>query len=360
LIVEDSPNVGTDDEGVKKFLANERLMTVSNLEGQSGRWVSELDKFVIHPGEWYRFRILSVSVDSHSSSHNVVFGEPDACETAPIAHDGILRFEVPGDIREDNTYGMTTSSRLDLAVRCSKDTTVSVGGTKVVTIEMEQSDHQPDISISPFINGSEKWKSTRPLYLEDLRDLSIDDAVDTWSIKTGETEINDFHFSTDEYYCKDEGEFMYGHVNEWSIESTMHPVHTHMFPMQVVSEGCGIHEVGQFYDTILYQADWREKHPKPCKVRLRFVDVGGRTAIHCHMPQHEDQGSMVFINVSGGDFDVAPNEPRVLTCSSPPCDEPAHVSKTCGPTSINEFQLGDSYNAYDPSISSDPMYIDDS
>merc|ERR1712194_378694 len=63
--------------------------------------------------EWYRLRILMVDVDPNRDSKKITI---DGCDVHAIAHDGVLRFEVPAKARK--TFILTLSSRVDLAVRC--------------------------------------------------------------------------------------------------------------------------------------------------------------------------------------------------------------------------------------------------
>ena len=352
LIVEDadvaviSEEEGGLDEGVRKFLQNEQLLILANMPGIPGRFKSAQTMYHINSNEWYRFRVLTMSIDSHQAQHRLLFDLPAAnsissnaalgskpelpCETRMIAHDGILRFEVPSEIDEDASYDLNGASRIDLAVRCRAGADIMIGGMPVAAIKVttENIDTNPvGLEPSPFNNGGkDSWKSKRPYYLQDLRDEAVSPA-DTWQIKIGEHDINKVGFSTEQKLCSSNG-FKYDHVNEWSILPTMHPLHVHIHPMQIVSsEGCGDHEYGEFYDTILYQSDYKNPQKPPCLVRIRFADVGGLTAIHCHMPQHEDHGAIALIDVEGGPEQAI--YPRVQKCENPPCDEPLDSPASC-------------------------------
>jgi len=344
LIVEDGEDFGTDDAGVKSFMQNEELMVLANMAGIPGKFQSAKTHYHIEKDQWYRFRVLTVSLDSHQSSHNVKFELPLAkrkaytadstyqpCETRAIAHDGILRFKVPAEASEDSTYNLNGASRVDLAVKCNDEADIIVGGEPVAVVKVDgKLDGNIGTKPNPLVNGA-SWNSKRPYYLEDLRGQNVD-ITDTWTVKVGEHDINGAGFSMEQLLCNggNPQSFKYDHVNEWTVERTMHPLHVHIHPMQVVSpEGCGSHEYGEFYDSLLFQG-WRDSNQSTCLVRLRFADVGGLTAIHCHMPQHEDQGSMALINVVGGP--EQPEYPRVYRCKQEPCDEPKEVPTMCAET----------------------------
>merc|ERR1712228_1000621 len=91
-----------------------------------------------------------------------------------------------------------------------------------------------------------------------------------------------------------------------------------MYPLQIVSTGCGEgHEVGEYYDSIVSLSF---DHDKKCVVRVRLVDASGPTIMHCHTFMHEDHGAMGVIHVIDGP--LQPIEPRVQSCfSGEKCDE---------------------------------------
>jgi FtsP/CotA-like multicopper oxidase with cupredoxin domain len=97
--------------------------------------------------------------------------------------------------------------------------------------------------------------------------------------------------------------FIYDRVYEFRIlPATIHPLHLHIYPMQLIGiwrnnalvrQNCGNYRVGEWYDTIMYGID-------TCVVRFRTADYGGKLVFHCHRLDHEDQGAMIWINVTQG------------------------------------------------------------
>lgn len=80
-----------------------------------------------------------------------------------------------------------------------------------------------------------------------------------------------------------------GTVEEWTLTNSSpmdHPVHLHVWPMQVVAEG------GKALD----EAMWRDVVNVPARgqvtVRVAFDRFPGRTVYHCHILDHEDRGMM--------------------------------------------------------------------
>jgi len=345
-IVEDNSNYIQNDIQIQQFLKNEQRMVLANLPGLPGSFMASAASthYSWNSNEWYRLRVLTMSIDSHMTNHNLEFLpivndneyeesssyssiDEHPCETRAIAHDGVLRFTVPAEAA--SKYSLNGASRIDLAIRCHANAHVSVGGTVVASISVGTNE-STSTSPSPFGANGQAWESKRPNYLSDLRQATVS-AADKWAVKVGEHDINGVSFSMEHTMCKNEygGQFTFGTVNEWEIAPTMHPFHVHMYPMQVVSpEGCDAHEYGEFYDSLSYMNDYRNPDKPPCKVRMNFVDVGGLTALHCHMPQHEDQGSLALIDVKG-DHPVQPDYPRVYKCHGDgPCDEPREI-KAC-------------------------------
>ena len=80
-----------------------------------------------------------------------------------------------------------------------------------------------------------------------------------------------------------------GTVEEWTLVNSSpmdHPVHLHVWPMQVVQDG----------DRDLAEPRWQDVVNVPAfgevKVLIAFEDFPGRTVYHCHILDHEDQGMM--------------------------------------------------------------------
>jgi FtsP/CotA-like multicopper oxidase with cupredoxin domain len=83
-----------------------------------------------------------------------------------------------------------------------------------------------------------------------------------------------------------------GSVEEWTLTNTSpmdHPVHLHVWPMQVLES-----DEGTSGDAI-----WRDVVNVPAqgqaRVRIAFDDYAGRSVYHCHILDHEDNGMMGVI-----------------------------------------------------------------
>ncbi|WP_295016082.1 multicopper oxidase family protein [uncultured Micrococcus sp.] len=80
-----------------------------------------------------------------------------------------------------------------------------------------------------------------------------------------------------------------GTVEEWTLVNSSpmdHPMHLHVWPMQVVS-AAGRDVPGPRWQDVVNIPAFGE-----VTVRVAFEDFGGRTVYHCHILDHEDLGMM--------------------------------------------------------------------
>ncbi|WP_298591804.1 multicopper oxidase family protein [uncultured Kocuria sp.] len=80
-----------------------------------------------------------------------------------------------------------------------------------------------------------------------------------------------------------------GTVEEWTLTNSSpmdHPMHLHVWPMQVVADGGRDVAAPRWQDVVNIPAFGE------VTVRVAFDDFGGRTVYHCHILDHEDLGMM--------------------------------------------------------------------
>ncbi|WP_338748313.1 multicopper oxidase family protein [Janibacter alittae] len=80
-----------------------------------------------------------------------------------------------------------------------------------------------------------------------------------------------------------------GTVEEWTLTNSSpmdHPVHLHVWPMQVIEEGQEQVTDPRWQDVVNVPASGS------VKVLIAFDDFTGRTVYHCHILDHEDLGMM--------------------------------------------------------------------
>ena len=347
IVVDENPQaqpVGTTDPKVLDFLTNnERILIVDDTKNNqwAANGLNRRDTFEFVKDQWYRMRVMMVSLNPHGSGGILTFGpkqQQDAtaqCTVYAIAHDGILRRTVPKVPLQDGQapqteFPLTSSSRVDVAIKCQEgtDIPININHSLVASIRVVAGSNN---GATPLEGGTQPWQTARLPYVQDMSSSSSID--NRWSIHVEGTNINGVNWSSHQPLCTgDEDEdFEYGSVQEWTVKGTAtHPMHVHTYPMQIVS-GCGdYHDEGEFYDTILATniRHAGEKTPshhastKKCKVRVHLVDVAGPVLVHCHIFVHAEHGAMGWINVVNGG-PVQPDEPRVHSCPTNMVCDPA-------------------------------------
>jgi FtsP/CotA-like multicopper oxidase with cupredoxin domain len=299
IVVDDNGHdVGTDDPNVLEFLSQEKIMVLDNshdFKSWRANGLAHEETYDFIKDEWYRLRILAVNAESHRDQEIIAFSS-DNCQVHALAHDGIFRFEVPKPDAQSE-FLLTSSSRLDVAIRCSANAEITVGKDTVATIKVDSTSSSS--AATPFESGTDTWQSARLEYTKDLRHVK---PHNWWTAHIDETNINGIGARSHKPLCDDDGnDFTFGTVQSIELRgAATHPFHIHMYPMQVVSKGgaCGDgHEAGEFYDTVVTSGG---SGNRPCMLRLNLVDVAGPATVHCHIFQHAEQGALGYFNVEGG------------------------------------------------------------
>jgi FtsP/CotA-like multicopper oxidase with cupredoxin domain len=235
--------------------------------------------------KWQHWRVLLADRDAKSKTVSVGAN----CEVALLARDGVWRNTVP-KVLADNSIELTGASRADLAVRCSGDSEITVGNDTVGQIFV---DGTLTGQGHPFAADGESnqttWKSGRPWYLRNMRPASPDNFE---TINMGARSVMGSKFDKDipnlELYADG--------LQEWKLKgATNHPFHLHIYHVQVIGD-CGEYEDGEFYDVVAGN----------CTIRFDLdasvpesTVYAGRTIMHCHILEHEDQGAMAWLDVLG-------------------------------------------------------------
>jgi FtsP/CotA-like multicopper oxidase with cupredoxin domain len=236
---------------------------------------------IMPPDTWQHFRILLADRDAKPKTVSI----GSQCEVALMARDGVWRTEAPL-VLGTNSIKITGASRADLAVRCSSNSTISVGTTQVASILVQGSN---DAGPSPYDDdGVSTWGTTRPDYLRDLRGEAVDN---TESVNMGARTINGSRYDNDvpTFALSADG------LQEWSLKGARnHPFHLHIYHVQV-DGACADYEDGEYYDVVANN----------CTIRFDLDTTTssiyeGRTIMHCHILEHEDQGAMGWTDVLGG------------------------------------------------------------
>lgn len=240
--------------------------------------------FCAPANEWQHWRVLLA--DRSGTEKTVGIGSN--CEVALLARDGVWRTTAPKALTS-NSINLTGASRADLAVRCSNDSVITVNGATVANIYVNGAGNT---GVGPYSEGSmgSTWSAIRPAYLRDLRGESGAN-LNSANVQMGARTVNGKKFNHDVPTFS----FPATKVQEWSISgNTQHPFHLHVYHFQ--AQNCsGAYENGEYYDTLT----------SSCKVRFDLnaatsTVYEGRTIMHCHILEHEDQGAMGWLDTLGG------------------------------------------------------------
>lgn len=230
----------------------------------------------VPPDTWVHWRVLLADRDARLKTISV----SESCEVALMARDGVWRTEVP-KLLPAGSITLTGASRADLAVRCSGAATISVGSQTVANVAV---DGAADPYPSPYNEFDFTWTSERPDYLEDLRGPS---PAHTESVNMGARTINGSKWDhmVPTFTLATQG------IQEFRLKgATNHPFHLHVYHVQVQGN-CGDFEDGEYYDVVAGN----------CTIRFDLTPdtaYSGRTVMHCHILEHEDQGAMGWADVT--------------------------------------------------------------
>ncbi|MDH3403538.1 MAG: MopE-related protein [Acidobacteriota bacterium] len=244
----------------------------------------------VPPDTWQHWRILVADRDARTKTISI----GSQCEVALMARDGVWRTEVPL-VLTDNSIHLTGASRADLAVRCSGDSDLTVDNEVVANVFV---DGTPDSGPDPYDANGLAWSVPRPTYLRDLRGETPSNAE---TVNMGARTINGNKFDIDEPTFT----LPAADLQEWTLKGARnHPFHLHVYHVQA-AEDCAEYESGEYYDVVAQN----------CRIRFDLnkntsTVYQGRTIMHCHILEHEDQGAMGWAKIGGpGDGIPAPTYP---------------------------------------------------
>lgn len=285
----------------------------------NGQWKP---KMTIDEGKWHRFRFVFASIEQRVE----VFPEGDKfgaayCEFQLLAKDGIYLHDAPRTI---NRIYLVSGSRADVAVSC----TCPWWRRPCQTSLLYEAKWEPMGlgSIAPAMAGSngelirivtgkaglgtknspelQSFSVRRPCYLADLRQAEVP-AHNHHDV--GLPQVYPMKVTFDgkgsvwgHQVPEPMGTISVGDVQEWTLSGIRyHPFHTHVFPFQVV----------QIWNDPYYVAgDWQDTMlpvgSSSAKVRLNIDKFTGKMIAHCHILEHEDNGMMGFVEVTGNEGDT--------------------------------------------------------
>ena len=84
-------------------------------------------------------------------------------------------------------------------------------------------------------------------------------------------------------------------VEIFQVNSVEHPLHLHIFPMQVI-DTCPGYKIGEYYDSIMTISSGPQD-PNSCRLRFTAATHIGKVMLHCHILKHSDNGAMMWLEI---------------------------------------------------------------
>lgn len=256
----------------------------TNFRVVNGQYQPEVS---MQPGEWQRWRI----VWGHwlRDSLNFKFASGSSCEMQLLAKDGIYLQDYP---RAVTVLPIPVGGRADVMVRCS------TAGTKTVLDFDDLTLFTVNVSGETVSSTDlESWTPTVPAYLTDLTSTPADEGCACQTQFTGCNSgggvcVNQKSFNSS-YYIHT---VAFGSVVERQLRAHWgHPYHQHVYPFQIVDGVAGFSDA-YGHATYFQMGDWhdviRTDRKQTLYVRYRADVHTGVVMLHCHILDHEDEGTM--------------------------------------------------------------------
>eukprot|EP00403_Amphidinium_massartii_P039103 CAMPEP_0178435136 /NCGR_PEP_ID=MMETSP0689_2-20121128/33774_1 /TAXON_ID=160604 /ORGANISM="Amphidinium massartii, Strain CS-259" /LENGTH=687 /DNA_ID=CAMNT_0020057203 /DNA_START=33 /DNA_END=2096 /DNA_ORIENTATION=+ len=294
---------------------------------------------------WHRFRMVYAAVEQSINFEVTGSDNGGACQFQLLAKDGVYLPTFPRSI----TYAaLFPGARADIAVSCTCTTypcTINIGssgGNRRLAPRRLQKPPPPGgdggappdapggdmatadylaLTITETANGvvADLPATTvdRPCYLVDLQGVTVPQAQrGSLALQGGERRVQ--WNGAGESMTYDAVHANGGTKHTWPAIATLtvgnvyeitvtgahaHPLHMHINPYQIVELPGGPYEdgyfqVGDWHDTLLIDALGGQN---TVTVRTHLDYFTGKLVIHCHILEHEDEGMMAFIDVTGTD-----------------------------------------------------------
>mmetsp|Transcript_4336 Transcript_4336/g.10282 ORF Transcript_4336/g.10282 Transcript_4336/m.10282 type:complete len:557 (+) Transcript_4336:376-2046(+) len=277
-------------------------------------------KVSIKEGRWHRLRIAKAAPEWHTT----LFLETDECEFKLLAKDGVYLNE---GVRPISRIYLGSGSRADVAVRCFVPEAVRTVWkkerymSKLMFSSWEQrlaafltpEDNQTGelLSFSVIPDWKCKWDEDlapfsvrRPCYLADLRnapEADIQRNQHTLTLTNNGPQMQLFLDGVRYIWGHETPEaaltLPVGELVEFNVTDGLHlhVFHSHVNPSQIISTDLEDpwYKVGDWHDTIF--AGVADKFV----IRQNLDYFTGRIVMHCHLLTHEDNGMMLYWNITG-------------------------------------------------------------
>eukprot|EP00931_Biecheleriopsis_adriatica_P055184 TRINITY_DN3256_c0_g1_i5.p1 TRINITY_DN3256_c0_g1~~TRINITY_DN3256_c0_g1_i5.p1 ORF type:complete len:635 (+),score=115.07 TRINITY_DN3256_c0_g1_i5:68-1906(+) len=284
----------------------------------------------VNSGTWYRFRMVYAAVEQQLQLS--VSGD-GTCDLKLMAKDGVYLDSIPRDI---TTIYLFPGARADVAVSCTCTTypctamlgsagrrlqrggggggpaAAGAGAANVQLLELSIADGGATAPTLPT------FTPVRPCYLVDLRSATPT-ARGNLNMAGGARAITYDGTGQSMTYANTHANggtmrtwasiasLVAGSVYEMEVNGAAgHPFHMHVNPYQITSitnmPGAGYFTEGDWHDTLMLPDDRRLQGGGgggAVTVRYQTDVFTGKVVVHCHILEHEDEGMMNIIEVTG-------------------------------------------------------------
>eukprot|EP01083_Nonionella_stella_P093397 261735_1 len=294
---------------VIQFMDFELLPTWTNLNFDSLTQVDSSERFYLINGQylpsiclplhqWTRLRILYSDVKFDTE---IILADAGVCTIYLLAKDGV--YTSTARLISTNTLYFTQSSRIDIAIQCTRVGTFELlaDTVSIATILVHPTGHS-----AASINF-DTFQPIRPKYLRSLMEYRMDEVDNIWNVvfHRDDLTINNELFGGPNRIQMNTG---VNQINEWRLYNRQghilkHSLHVHVNHFQLMSGSImsgsdpNMTVVGDWIDTV---GDWMNTGGETAIFRFWSDTFGTRVVLHCHMVNHEDLGMMGVYAIGKG------------------------------------------------------------
>jgi FtsP/CotA-like multicopper oxidase with cupredoxin domain len=281
---------------------------------------------------WYRLRMVYAAVEQRLE---LTIAGDATCQTQLLAKDGVYLSTIP---RAVTTIYLFPGARSDIALACTCQTYPctsrlesnagggrrlqpmgrggagpgDAGGNVVTVAVMEIIVTDSGAASTPSLPTT---SLQRPCYLADLQSATVPNAntgtLDlngaarsvTWNGQGNSMTYQAIHANSGTMSTWPAlTSFAVGSIYQIAVTGAgAHPLHLHINPFQITAldaaaGGGGYFQVGDWHDTLLLTAGGNQ-----LTVRMNTDTFTGKMVIHCHILEHEDEGMMAWLDVTGSE-----------------------------------------------------------
>lgn len=256
-------------------------------------------KLQVEQGVWTRLRML------HASPVQMLFTTfPATCIVLLLGKDGV--YVKPREITS-KVIQFTQASRVEILIKCSgavgSSTTLRTANSLIPVAPTPPGGPPapptpPDLDLFQLVivakTTDQAWLGNldavsytpcKPFYLQDLFDATVYKSTTMQMRGPPANTLNGNSFSSFSVSSSYRN-LSVGTVEQWTIDGVNHPIHVHLYPMQIQADVDSWTLKGDWLDVVMGKV-------APFPVVRTLIDQHiGVVVVHCHILGHEDGGLM--------------------------------------------------------------------